>query len=87
VPRNSQMIALIGDPRNDENLIASQLHLGFLRFHNAVVDYVETELGLSGSPPDQLFAEAQQIVRWHYQWIPIHEFLRLTCGCRSSKTC
>ena len=80
VPRNSQMIALVGDPRNDENLIVSQLHLGFLRFHNAVVDYVETELGLSGSPLDQIFAEAQRIVRWHYQWILIHEFLRLTCG-------
>jgi len=33
LPRNSQMIALLGDPRNDENLIISQLHLAFLRFH------------------------------------------------------
>jgi Animal haem peroxidase len=80
VPRNSQMIALVGDPRNDENLIVSQLHLGFLRFHNAVVDYVKTELGLSDNPPHQIFAEAQRIVRWHYQWILIHEFLCLTCG-------
>ena len=30
--------ALIGDGRNDENLIVAQLHLAFLRFHNAVVD-------------------------------------------------
>jgi hypothetical protein len=80
VPRNSQEMALIGDPRNDENLIISQLHLAFLRFHNAVVDYVETELGMSGSRPDEIFAEAQRILRWHYQWILIHEFLRLTCG-------
>jgi len=80
VPRNSQDTALIGDPRNDENLIVSQLHLAFLRFHNAAVDHVETELGMSGSPPDEIFTEAQRIVRWHYQWILIHEFLRLTCG-------
>ena len=35
---------------------------------------------MSGSPLDEIFAEAQRIVRWHYQWILIHEFLRLTCG-------
>ena len=29
--------ALIGDPRNDENLIVSQLHGVFLRFHNQMV--------------------------------------------------
>src|SRR5262245_34282852 len=40
VPRNSEQTALLGDPRNDENLIVSQLHLAFLRFHNAVVDQV-----------------------------------------------
>lgn len=78
LPRNSQNIALIGDPRNDENLMVSQLHLAFLRFHNAVIDYVGTELGLSD--PGEVFAEAQRIVRWHYQWIILHEFLPLTCG-------
>ena len=26
--------ALIGDPRNDENLIVAQLHVPFLRAHN-----------------------------------------------------
>src|SRR5262249_7392124 len=30
--------ALIGDPRNDENVIVSQLHVAFLRAHNALVD-------------------------------------------------
>ncbi len=37
VPRNAQLTALIGDPRNDENLIVNQLHLAILRFHNRVV--------------------------------------------------
>ena len=78
VPRNSENVALIGDPRNDENLIVSQLQLAFLRFHNAAVDYVEDELGISGK--SAVFAEAQRAVRWHYQWILVHEFLPRTCG-------
>ena len=77
VPRNSQMLALIGDPRDDENLIISQLQVAFLKFHNAVVDYVRSEIGLTGG---EVFPEAQRIVRWHYQWIIVHEFLRKTCG-------
>lgn len=77
VPRNSQGLALIGDPRDDENLILSQLQVAFLKFHNAVVDHVRTDTGLSGG---DVFPEAQRIVRWHYQWIIIHEFLRKTCG-------
>jgi hypothetical protein len=78
VPRNAQFTALIGDPRNDENLVVSQLHLAFLKFHNRVCEWVEGELGLTD--PAQIFTEAQRIVRWHYQWIVIHEFLPLTCG-------
>ena len=40
LPRNSAVPAraLIGDPRNDENSIVSQLQGLFLRFHNRVVD-------------------------------------------------
>src|SRR5712692_2426354 len=38
LPRSPNVRALIGDPRNDENLIVSQLHLAFLKYHNAVVD-------------------------------------------------
>ena len=48
VPRNSQATALIGDPRNDENLIVSQLHLAVVRFHNHVVGDVRNELGSVG---------------------------------------
>lgn len=78
LPRNSQKVALIGDPRDDENLIIGQLQVAFLKFHNEVVDYVKTKIKLTGS--DEIFAEAQRIVRWHYQWIVVHEFLRKTCG-------
>jgi len=65
LPRNSQQVALIGDPRNDENLILSQLHLAMLRFHNVVVADVKAELG-AGFTAEEIFAEAQRIVRWHY---------------------
>ncbi len=76
LPRNSQGRALIGDPRNDENLFVSQLQLAFLKFHNAVVDYVRQQ----GIAEPKVFKEAQRLVRWHYQWIVVHEFLPLTIG-------
>ena len=79
VPRNRQLTALTGDPRNDENLIISQLHLAFLKFHNAVIDFVKAEMPELTTPGER-FAEAQRLVRWHYQWIVVHEFLPKTCG-------
>jgi hypothetical protein len=69
--------AIIGDPRNDEHLLIAQLHLLFLRFHNAVVDYVRETRRLEG---DALFAEAQRVVRWHYQWIVLHDLLDRILG-------
>lgn len=77
LPRNSQGTAIIGDPRNDENLIVSQLQLAFLKFHNAVVDHVMAN-GVTNS--NEAFDEAQRLVRWHYQWIIVHEFLPKTVG-------
>jgi hypothetical protein len=77
LPRNSQKVALIGDPRNDENLIVSQLHLAFLKFHNAVVDCIDPS-GVQS--PDKVFQEAQRLVRWHYQWIVLHKFLPRVVG-------
>ena len=67
--------ALIGDPRNDENLIISQMQLAVLRFHNAVVDAIEDD-----TDEEHLFDEAQRIVRWHYQWVVLREFLPLIVG-------
>jgi hypothetical protein len=76
VPRNSQGRALVGDPRNDVHLIISQLHLAFLLFHNRIVDFLREQ----NVPPGDVFAEAQRLVRWHYQWVVVHEFLPLTAG-------
>ena len=65
--------ALIGDPRNDENIIVSQLHLLFLKFHNKVVDVVRKRF--PALPGDDLFIEAQRVTQWHYQWLVVHDFL------------
>ncbi len=57
--------ALTGDKRNDENVIVSQLHSVFLQFHNRMAtDHVSLE-----------FAEIQRRVRWHYQYVVLHDFL------------
>ena len=79
LPRNSQQVALVGDPRNDENLIVSQLHLAVMRFHNRVVADVKADLG-PGYTAGEIFAEAQRVVRWHYQWLILHEFLPKAVG-------
>jgi hypothetical protein len=76
VPRNQQGRALVGDPRNDVHLIISQLHLAFLKFHNAIVDRLRQQ----GVPASEVFDHARQLTRWHYQWIVVNEFLPLSVG-------
>jgi hypothetical protein len=36
--RASNKMAIIGDPRNDENLIIGQMHLAFSKAHNRLFD-------------------------------------------------
>lgn len=71
LPRNRQGRALIADPRNAENVVLAQLHLGMLRFHNAVVKKIST----TGDHGPALFNEAQRQARWHYQWAVVYDFL------------
>jgi len=69
--RNADGIAIIGDPRNDSHMLISQLHLAMLKAHNAFVD----DARLSGTPADGVFETAARNLRWHHQWIILHEFL------------
>jgi hypothetical protein len=69
LPRLDNGMAVVGDPRSDENVILSQLVTAFLNFHNEVVDR-----------EDRSFEEAQRLVRQHYQWIVLHEYLPLIVG-------
>lgn len=79
LPRTSQQRAIIGDPRNDENVIISQLHLAMLKFHNRVTDSVDAAMTAAGGgappKPTAVFEEVRKLVRWHYQWIITHQFL------------
>jgi Animal haem peroxidase len=71
----STKTAIIGDPRNDENLIVSQFHRAMLRFHNKVVDDL-VAAGFSGD----IFAEAKKLVTHHYQWAVMNDYLKRICG-------
>jgi hypothetical protein len=75
LPRGTDGRALTGDPRNDENLIVSQLHVAFIKFHNAIVRDLE-----GTARPSMLLERAQQTARWHYQWIVVNDFLRRLVG-------
>jgi len=70
---------LLGDKRNDENKIVSQLHGVFIAFHNKVMDPKNEQLlahfGFDPARPDGRFRAAANLVRWHYQWIVLHDYL------------
>lgn len=72
LPRDAQGKPLIGDTRNDENLVVAQFHLGWMRFHNAVVDWLAANRGLAGAA---LAREAFRLTRWQYQWLVVNDYL------------
>jgi Animal haem peroxidase len=77
LPRTDDHTALIGDKRNDENKIVSQIQALFLKFHNKVYDDIKVRF--DPGQEDLRFAEAQRIVRWTYQWLVLHDFLTRIC--------
>jgi hypothetical protein len=70
LPRNAQGTALIGDMRNDENTMVSQLQLAFLLAHNKLVTRARAK-GLSNP-----FESAQKTLRWLYQYLVWNDFLK-----------
>jgi Animal haem peroxidase len=78
--------ALIGDPRNDENLVIAGLQAAFLLFHNKVVDLI-TSNSVNGGPmrldrkdTGEIYRRARRVTTWHYQWMILHEILPLFVG-------
>ncbi|MDX2067702.1 MAG: peroxidase family protein [Haliscomenobacter sp.] len=57
------IMAVIPDPRNDENKIIAQIHLLFQKLHNYFLKKTKK------------FDEAQKLTKWHYQWIVLHDYL------------
>jgi hypothetical protein len=68
VPRDETGAAHMGDPRNDENLIVSQLHTVFIRLHNKFMDQGMT------------YSQARRQTRWHYQWLIVNDYLPRIVG-------
>ncbi|TXS90642.1 peroxidase [Parahaliea aestuarii] len=75
--RSANGRAMIGDPRNDENRIISQMQLAMIKFHNTVCDDLAASDGLAGA---HLYEEAKRRVTWHYQWCVVFDFLVAMCG-------
>jgi hypothetical protein len=72
LPRGPDGRAIIGDPRNDENSIVSQIQAAFIRFHNRMARQIATARGLGGAA---LFHAARQEVTWTYQRIVVEDYL------------
>ncbi|HEY6511112.1 MAG TPA: heme peroxidase family protein [Burkholderiaceae bacterium] len=66
----SERTAIVGDKRNDENLIVAQLHRTLLHFHNA----------LCLDQPSAPFEQIRKQVIHHYQRIVLNEFLPAVAG-------
>lgn len=73
--RNVDGVAVIGDPRNDENVIVSQLQLAFLQLHNAVLQRLADAPSGPATPGRKLFLEAQRITVWSYQYVVWNDFV------------
>lgn len=84
LPRKRNRRAVIGDDRDDENLVVAQTHLAFLKFHNRVMDLLPRGEEDDGSATftqaeetrkSTSFHNARRTVRWHYQWLVLNDFL------------
>ncbi|HLK60010.1 MAG TPA: peroxidase family protein [Chthonomonadaceae bacterium] len=76
VSRTDKDNTFFPDFDNDASRSLSDLHLAFLQYHNRVVE----ELEAKGASQPWLFLRAQRVVRWHYQWLLLHEFLPSVVG-------
>lgn len=70
LPRNDVGRALIGDMRNDENSIVSQLQLAFILAHNELVDRAKA----AGS--GNAFSDARKTLIRLYQWVVWNDFIK-----------
>jgi hypothetical protein len=76
VPRNSEGVALIGDPRNDVHVLVSQLHVAMINVHNRLVELAR-ERGVAAA---DVFETARRETVWHYQWVIVNDYLPRLVG-------
>jgi hypothetical protein len=80
--------AILGDPRNDENLMIAGLHCAHILFYNRVLSELGSidlspypaAQGADLSNPHDQFLIARQITLWHYQWLLVNEHLPQIAG-------
>ncbi len=73
--RSGTGAALIGDPRNDENIFVAAMQLLWIRFHNAML---LSNLGAANTNGAR-FEAVETTVRHHYQYIVLYDFLCRVC--------
>jgi Animal haem peroxidase len=82
--------AVLGDPRDDENVIIAGLHCAHILFYNRVLDELsEHDLGRFSAaqahradPANNYlaFLLAREVTLWHYQWLLVNEHLPQIAG-------
>ncbi len=72
-------VPVIGDTRNDQNFIISQLHVKFLGFHNACAEIVFKHFH-ERLTRIQLFQKTQSLVILIYHLVIIHDYLPKLVG-------
>jgi hypothetical protein len=76
LPRDADGVPKANDPRSDETLLLAQLHVLFLRFHNAVLAWLkERKRNVHIAGRATPYTKARRVVIWHYQWIVLNEYL------------
>ena len=81
---------MLGDPRNDENVMIAGLHCAHILFYNRVLDELDQH-NLSPFPAARNWASdrsigysafllAREVTLWHYQWLLVNEHLPQIAG-------
>lgn len=85
--KDGRVVAIIGDPRNDENVLVAQVQLALISLHNRFMRDLGQQGVLQGleiweqrSKQKEHFDEARKLTRWHYQWVVLNDFLRRVVG-------
>lgn len=70
--------ALIGDPRNDENVFIGQIQLAFHQLHNRIFDERVYQRDITDTGWTR-FGAAQRETRYHYQFVVLFDLLKRIC--------
>lgn len=78
LPRDERGIAIVADPRDDENRITAGVHALFIRLHNQTVDQVQSRH--PAWSPEQIFTTARTRVVAAYQRVIARDLLPRLVG-------